>query len=84
MDQGLWRYTRHPNYFGDACVWWGLGLIATGAGHWWTLIGSAIMTLFLVNVSGKALLEKDLSRRPLYADYIKRTSGFVPMPPKAG
>lgn len=82
MDQGLWRYTRHPNYFGDACVWWGLGLIAAGAGHWWTLAGSALMTLFLVNVSGKALLEKDLKNRPAYADYIARTSGFVPRPPR--
>jgi len=82
MDQGLWRYTRHPNYFGDACVWWGLGLIAAGAGHWWTLAGSAVMSWFLINISGKALLEKDLSNRPAYADYIKRTSGFFPLPPK--
>lgn len=84
MDRGLWRYTRHPNYFGDAVVWWSLWLVAVGAGAgWWTLIGPALMTLFLVRVSGAALLESDIEeRRPGYADYIRRTSSFVPMPPK--
>jgi len=84
MDHGLWRYTRHPNYFGDACVWWGLWLVALpGGGVWWTLVGPAVMTLFLVRVSGKALLERDIGkRRPEYADYIKRTSGFFPLPPR--
>jgi steroid 5-alpha reductase family enzyme len=84
MDRGLWRYTRHPNYFGDACVWWGLWLIVLPAGGtWWTAIGPIVMTTLLVRVSGKALLEKDLAgRRPGYAAYIARTSGFIPMPPK--
>lgn len=84
MDRGLWRYTRHPNYFGDAVVWWSLWLVAVGAGAaWWTLIGPALMTLFLVRVSGAALLESDIAdRRPGYADYIRRTSSFVPLPPK--
>lgn len=85
MDQGLWGWTRHPNYFGDACVWWGLGLIALSIG-WWgvaALIGPAVMNLFLVRVSGKALLERSMSkRRPGYKDYIERTSGFFPLPPK--
>jgi steroid 5-alpha reductase family enzyme len=84
MDRGLWRYTRHPNYFGDFCVWWGLWLIALGAGGtWWTLIGPVVMSTLLIRVSGKALLERDMAkRRPKYADYVKRTSGFFPLPPK--
>lgn len=85
MDQGLWRYTRHPNYFGDACVWWGIALVAAesrlGA---WGLIGAVVMTIFLRNVSGVTLLEKSLhKRREGYAEYVERTSPFVPRPPKA-
>ncbi|MBV9819524.1 MAG: DUF1295 domain-containing protein [Solirubrobacterales bacterium] len=85
MDSGLWRYTRHPNYFGDFCVWWGLWLIALPAGGtWWTLVGPVVMSTLLIRVSGAALLEKDIGdRRPGYADYIKRTSGFFPRPPRA-
>ena len=84
MDRGLWRYTRHPNYFGDAVVWWSLWLVAVGAGaSWWTLVGPALMTLFLVRVSGASLLESDIAkRRPGYEEYIRRTSGFIPLPPK--
>lgn len=84
MDQGLWRYTRHPNYFGDACVWWGLCLIACD--HWIGLIslyGPWRMTHSLVNRTGKALLEKKMRKtRPEYEAYIARTSGFFPWPPK--
>jgi steroid 5-alpha reductase family enzyme len=84
MDRGLWRYTRHPNYFGDVCVWWGLWLVALPAGDtWWTAVGPAVMTFLLVRVSGKAMLERDIGkRRPGYAEYIARTSGFFPLPPK--
>lgn len=84
MDRGLWRYSRHPNYFGDACVWWGLWLIALPAGGtWWTVIGPAVITLLLARVSGKGPLEKDIGeRRPQYADYVRRTSGFIPLPPR--
>lgn len=84
MDRGLWRYTRHPNYFGDSCVWWGLYLVAlTAGGVWWTAIGPIVMTVLLVRVSGAGLLEKDIgTRRPGYKEYIERTSGFVPLPPK--
>ncbi len=84
MDRGLWRYTRHPNYFGDFCVWWGLWLIVLPAGGtWWTLIGPVLMSVLLIRVSGAALLERDIGeRRPQYADYIKRTSGFFPRPPR--
>jgi steroid 5-alpha reductase family enzyme len=84
MDRGLWRYTRHPNYFGDFCVWWGLWLVALQAGgSWWTVVSPLLMTLLLVRVSGKGLLERDMrKRRPGYEDYIQRTSGFIPLPPR--
>jgi steroid 5-alpha reductase family enzyme len=84
MDRGLWRYTRHPNYFGDACVWWGIGLVAAESGVGaWGLIGSAVMTVLLLRVSGVALLERSLrKRKPEYAAYAERTSAFVPRPPK--
>jgi steroid 5-alpha reductase family enzyme len=82
MQTGLWRYTRHPNYFGDALVWWGLGLIGAAPGAWWTLLGPALMTFLLVRVSGVSLLEKDIAgRRPEYVAYIRRTSAFLPLPP---
>jgi len=86
MDRGLWRYTRHPNYFGDFCVWWGIWLVClTASGTWWTFVGPLVMTILLTRVSGKALLERDIAeRRPEYADYVERTSGFFPRPPKRG
>jgi steroid 5-alpha reductase family enzyme len=83
MDRGLWRYTRHPNYFGDACLWWGLFLVAlanpvTAVG----IVGPLVMTSLLARWSGVGPLERRLERhKPGYADYIARTSGFVPMPP---
>lgn len=84
MDRGLWRYTRHPNYFGDFCVWWGFYLIALSAGAWWSIVGPLLMSTLLMRVSGVALLEKDIGqRRPGYAEYVRRTSAFFPRPPKA-
>jgi steroid 5-alpha reductase family enzyme len=85
LDTGLWRYTRHPNYFGDACVWWGIALVAcsVSVGRW-GLIGAAVMNLLLLKVSGVALLERSLKRRkPDYQAYVERTSAFIPRPPKA-
>ena len=85
MDRGLWRYTRHPNYFGDAVQWWGLWLFAAATGAWWTAVGPALMTFLLVRVSGVALLEKRLQKtRPEYEAYCRRTSAFVPMRPRKG
>ena len=84
MDQGLWRYTRHPNYFGDTLLWWGIALVAaeTSAGRW-GLLGAAVMTFLLRRVSGVTLLEKSLvNRRAGYDDYVRRTSPFVPRPPR--
>ena len=84
MAQGLWRYTRHPNYFGEFCIWWAFFLFALAAGGWWSLISPLLMTLLLLKVSGVALLEKDLrEHRPGYADYCRRTNAFFPWRPKA-
>ncbi len=88
LNHGLWRYTRHPNYFGDFLMWWGLFLIALAASpaaNWWTAIGPFIMSFFLMRVSGVTLLEKSLkeSKGPAYDDYIRRTNAFFPGPPKA-
>lgn len=83
MDSGLWRYTRHPNYFGNACIWWGFGVIALSAGAWWALLSPVLMTILLLKVSGVSLLEQDIGeRRPGYADYARRTSAFLPWWPK--
>ncbi len=83
MNTGLWRYTRHPNYFGDACVWWGIGLVAAETGLVWCLIGPAVMTVLLRRVSGVTLLERSMvKRRPGYTEYVAMTSPFIPRPPK--
>jgi steroid 5-alpha reductase family enzyme len=85
MDQGLWRYSRHPNYFGDLCVWWGLFAIAseTVVGRF-SVVGPLLLSWILVKWSGAALLERRLHRsRPGYADYVARTSRFIPWPPRA-
>ena len=88
MDTGLWRYTRHPNYFGDACAWWGIWLVAASVG-WevaaWTVAGPLFLTFTLVKWSGAALLEKGMKHsRPGYGEYKRRTSAFIPMPPRKG
>jgi len=83
LDKGLWRYTRHPNYFGNFTLWWGFYLIALSAGAWWSVISPLLMTFLLLKVSGVALLEKDISgRRPQYQQYIRRTNAFFPGMPR--
>ena len=84
MDQGLWRYTRHPNYFGDACVWTGIWIVVAGSGIGLaTVISPIAMTLFLTKVTGASLNEKGMKKsKPGYDDYVRRTSGFIPLPPK--
>lgn len=83
LDRGLWRYTRHPNYFGDAMVWWGFFLLALATpGGWWTIYGPIVMTVLLMKVSGVALLEQTLREsKPQYREYVYRTSAFFPWPP---
>lgn len=81
LNTGLWRYSRHPNYFGNFLLWWGFYLIALSAGGWWTIVSPLLMTLLLLKVSGVALLEKDISkRRPEYELYIRHTNTFFPGP----
>jgi steroid 5-alpha reductase family enzyme len=83
FNQGLWKYTRHPNYFGDAAQWWGWFLISLGAGGWWTIFSPIIMTFLLVRVSGVAMLEKTLAvEKPGYREYIEKTNAFFPWLPK--
>ena len=83
MDRGLWGWTRHPNYFGDACVWWGIWVIAAAA---WpgvlTVLSPGAMTYFLAFATGARLLESEMAKRPGYPAYMERTSGFVPWPPR--
>lgn len=83
MDRGLWRYSRHPNYFGEAVLWWGLGLIGAAVpGGWTGLAGPLVITWLLLRVSGVTMLERGLRKsKPGYADYVARTSAFVPWPP---
>lgn len=84
LKTGLWRYTRHPNYFGEAVLWWGFYLIALSAGAWWAIVSPLLMTFLLLRVSGVALLEKDIrERRPAYLDYIRNTNAFFPGRPQA-
>lgn len=87
MDRGLWGWSRHPNHFGDACTWWGVWLIAVdaGAAGVWSVAGPLLLTWLLLKFSGAPTIEPHLKKtRPEYADYIRRTSAFVPLPPKRG
>lgn len=83
LSTGVWKYSRHPNYFGDSAQWWGFYLLAAAAGGWWTVYSPALMTLLLVRVSGVALLEKTLTNtKPGYAEYVRSTSAFIPWFPR--
>lgn len=83
LDSGLWRYSRHPNYFGEFLIWWGFFIFSASAGVWWTVVSPLLMTVLLMRVSGVTLLESDIkSRRPGYAEYVKKTNAFFPWFPK--
>lgn len=83
MDRGLWRYSRHPNYFGEFCIWWGFFVLALAVGGWWSIVSPLLMSVLLLRVSGVTLLEKQMSeRRPGYAAYSARTNAFFPGPPR--
>ncbi len=81
LDTGLWRFTRHPNYFGEFCMWWAFYLFAVASGGWWTIASPLLMSVLLLKVSGVAMLEKTIGdRRPKYSEYIRRTNAFFPGP----
>jgi len=83
LDRGFWRYTRHPNYFGECCVWWGFYLMALSAGAWWAVPGPLLLTWLLLRVPGGPLLERGIgNRRPQYADYVLKTNVFFPARPR--
>jgi steroid 5-alpha reductase family enzyme len=83
MNQGLWKYSRHPNYFGEITQWWGLYIMALAIPHGYlTFWGPLMITFFLLKISGIPLLEKALKGRPGYAEYAARTSRLIPLPPK--
>ena len=83
LNAGVWRYSRHPNYFGECCVWWAFYLFALATGAWWAIISPILMTVLLLKVSGVSLLESTIvERRPAYADYIRNTNAFFPALPK--
>jgi len=83
LDSGLWRYTRHPNYFGDFLIWWGFFLVAAAGGEWWTIVSPLLMSVLLMKVSGVTLLEKSLvDRKPEYQSYVNRTSAFFTWLPR--
>jgi len=86
LDTGLWAWTRHPNYFGDACIWWGLWLVGGLASGWLpgliTVVSPALMTLFVRNLSGAKLLERTMSQRPGWDEYAARVPMFFPRPPR--
>jgi steroid 5-alpha reductase family enzyme len=85
LQSGLWSLTRHPNYFGDFCIWWGFYLFALSAGGWWTILAPLLMSFLLLKVSGVAMLERDIGkRRPEYAAYVEETNTFFPGPRKKG
>lgn len=83
LNTGFWKYTRHPNYFGDSAVWWAYAIFSIAAGSYWQIIGSIIMTVLIIKISGVSLLEKTLKdTKPQYRDYIKKTNSFIPWLPK--
>lgn len=83
MQQGLWAWTRHPNYFGEFCTWWGFYLFAVAAGAWWTVIGPLLLSFLLLKISGVAMLERTIGRRrPDYAHYQSRVPAFFPRRPR--
>jgi steroid 5-alpha reductase family enzyme len=83
MNKGLWHYTRHPNYFGDSSVWWGFGFLCLSTGSYLPVLGSVLMTIIIIKISGVGLLEKSLKdKKPGYTEYIEKTSAFIPWFPK--
>jgi steroid 5-alpha reductase family enzyme len=83
MCTGLWRYSRHPNYFGEVATWWGAGIVAISIGSWWGILGTAVITVLITKVSGIPPLEKHYAGNKDYQAYAKKTSVLIPLPPKS-
>lgn len=83
LTTGLWKLSRHPNYFGEALAWWGIYLAALAVGAWWTIFSPILITWLLLRVSGVAMLERTMRNKPGYEDYMRKTSVFFPWLPKA-
>ena len=83
LNKGLWKYSRHPNYFGEFLIWWGFFIFSLGSGYWITILSPLLMTILLLKISGVSLMEQTITkRRPDYIKYIKKTSSFILWPPK--
>lgn len=83
MNRGLWRFTRHPNYFGECLIWWGFFLFVIPTSVWWSVVSPVLLTFLLLKFSGVTMLEKTIvERRPAYREYIATTNAFIPGPPK--
>jgi steroid 5-alpha reductase family enzyme len=82
LSTGVWRFSRHPNYFGESVLWWGIFLIALAAGAWWAIFSPILMTWLLLRVSGIAMLERTMRLKPGYEEYTRKTSAFFPWFPK--
>ena len=83
LNTGLWRYSRHPNYFGEFCIWWAFFLFAVASGHWWSIVSPLLVSVLLLKISGVSLLESTITeRRPKYAEYRETTNAFFPWFPK--
>ncbi len=82
LTTGLWKFSRHPNYFAEAVVWWGFYIIASAAGAWWTIFSPILMTWLLLRVSGVTMLERTMKAKPGYEEYMRKTSAFIPWLPK--
>jgi steroid 5-alpha reductase family enzyme len=82
MTTGLWRFTRHPNYFGDTLQWWGFYILAAASGSWWTVLSPVLMTILLLRVSGVTLLDRTMKTRPGYEEYMRTTNAFLPWFPR--
>ena len=84
LNSGLWQFTRHPNYFGNSCIWWSFYMFAVASGAWWSIIAPLLMTFLLLKVSGVAMLERTIvDRRPEYTEYMQQTNAFIPGPKKS-
>lgn len=84
LNSGVWTHTRHPNYFGNTCVWWGIWLVAVSGNpdYWWTIAGPLFNTIMLTKILGKQFQDNFMGKRPEYQELMRRTNAFLPIPVK--